>query len=428
MSTREMREKRAGLIGQARVILDKARGEKRDMSAEETQTWEALMADVDKIGKDVEREERLGALEDDLGKTGRQAMRPEADGAVVDLPEFQSRTLRQVDDAKKLGSLARLLSGPARIGFRRWIEGGLSHEALRPDEFRALQADSDVAGGYLLAPLQLLDRVIMAMDNAVWMRQWGTIFPVTSAESLGAPVLEADPADADWTSELATGSEDSTMAFGRRDLHPHPLAKRIKVSRKLLRKVPDADGLVMDRLAYKFGVSWEKAALTGTGAGQPLGVFTASANGISTGRDVSTDNTTTALTFDGLTNAKFALKGQYWPRARWLFHRDAVKMISKLVDGNGQYVWRESTRVGEPDRLLGLPVFMSEYVPNTFTTGLYVGIVGDFSYYWIADSLAFEVQRLVELYAESNQVGIIGRWESDGMPVLEEAFARVKLA
>ncbi len=39
-----------------------------------------------------------------------------------------------------------------------------------------------------------------------------------------------------------------------------------------------------------------------------------------------------------------------------------------------------------------------------------------------------EVQRLVELYAATNQVGLIGRMESDGMPVLEEAFARVKLA
>jgi hypothetical protein len=38
------------------------------------------------------------------------------------------------------------------------------------------------------------------------------------------------------------------------------------------------------------------------------------------------------------------------------------------------------------------------------------------------------VQRLNELYAETNQVGFIGRLETDGMPVLEEAFVRVTLA
>ena len=39
-----------------------------------------------------------------------------------------------------------------------------------------------------------------------------------------------------------------------------------------------------------------------------------------------------------------------------------------------------------------------------------------------------ELQRLAELYAETNQIGFIGRQEVDGMPVLEEAFARLKTA
>ena len=52
--------------------------------------------------------------------------------------------------------------------------------------------------------------------------------------------------------------------------------------------------------------------------------------------------------------------------------------------------------------------------------------VGDFSYYHIVDALNMQVQRLTELYAESNQTGYIGRAEVDGMPVLEEAFARLK--
>jgi len=160
---------------------------------------------------------------------------------------------------------------------------------------------------------------------------------------------------------------------------------------------------------------------------QPLGLFTASANGVTTARDVSTGNTTTSMTFDGLIEAKFSLKGAYWNRADWLFHRDAVKQIAKLKNGEGDYIWRESVRVGEPDMLLGRPVMMSEFAPNTFTANLYVGMLGDFSQYWIADALDFQVQVLKELYAETNQTGYIGRLESDGMPVLAEAFARVKL-
>ena len=85
-------------------------------------------------------------------------------------------------------------------------------------------------------------------------------------------------------------------------------------------------------------------------------------------------------------------------------------------------------REGEADLVLGLPMTISEWAPSTFTTGEYVGILGDFKHCWVADALSMQVQRLNELYAETNQVGFIARLETDGAPVLEEAFVRVKLA
>lgn len=427
----ELRQKRAGLVAAARAILDGAEGAKRELTQEEQNNWDGLMNQVTTLGQSIEREERQLALEGDLGQSANRAARPDVgDEGGADVPQFESRGMRSANGAhpewRSSPEWQRVMDTVTPAygqGFRSFLRTG----RVAP-ELRALQVDSDTAGGYLLAPMQFVDQLIKAIDDLVFIRQWATVLAVPNAESLGVPTLEANPADADWTSELATGSEDSAMNFGRRQLQPKPLAKRIKVSRKLLMKVPNAEALVRDRLAYKFGITFEKACLTGTGAGQPLGVFTASALGISTGRDVSTGNTTTEIRTDGLINAKYALKGQYWPRARWLFHRDGMKQIAKLKDGNGQYLWRESVRAGEPDRLLNAPIFMSEYAPNTFTTGQYVGIIGDFSNYWIADSMAFEIQTLFELYAETNQVGMIGRLESDGQPVLEEAFARVALA
>jgi len=127
--------------------------------------------------------------------------------------------------------------------------------------------------------------------------------------------------------------------------------------------------------------------------------------------------------------ALYSLKEQYQKTASWMFHRLAVKMIRKLKDGEGRYLWQPSVTAGQPNTILDRPYFQSEYAPSTFTTGLYVGIVGDFKQYHIAEVTgALEVQRLTELYAETNQIGYIGRMEADGMPVLAEAFARVKLA
>jgi len=398
MNERELLAQRATLINQARSMVEKSNVEKRDFSTEEQTNYDAIFADIAKIDVKIDNLRKLGTV--DTEERSTQAMRPEGarDAAVVDA-EKQSRAMTAF----------------MRTG------------AMQP-ELRALQADSDVAGGFITTPQQFVNRLIKAVDNLVFIRQWATPNTVVSAQSLGLPYLANDPDDADWTSELGTGNLDSTMSFGKRELFPHALAKRIKVSNKLMRLSPDVEALAISRLAYKFAVSFEKAAMTGSGANKPLGVFTASTDGISTGRDVSTDNTTTAFTVNGLKNAKYALKGAYWPTAKWLFHRDAVKMLAKLVDGQSRYLWQPSIQLGQPDMLEGLPLFTSEYAPNTFTTGLYVGMLGDFSYYHTADALDFSMQRLNELYAETNQTGFIGRLETDGMPVLEEAFVRVKLA
>lgn len=411
-----LRDKRGQLVADARAMLDKAETEKRKLSPEEEVTYKKLFDDQDAIRAQIEREEQLteaerqSAAQSEAGREAAAAAARAAGGA-----------------AAAPGARANPRGTPEyREAFRRFVIGG--RDTLSAAEVRALQADSDPAGGFAVAPEQFVKDLIIFVNNQVLIRGLATKFTLDSAQSMGAPSLETDIADADWTSELATGGEDSAMAYGKRELHPRPLAKRIKVANKLLRLSPDAETLVRERLAYKFGVAQEKAFMTGTGASQPLGVFTASAMGITTARDVSTGNSTTAPSFDGLISAKYALKPQYWEKASWIMHRDVVAVVAKLKDGEGQYLWRQSVRDGEPDMVLGRPLLMSEYAPNTFTTGLYVGILGDFSRYWICDAIDLQVQRLVELYAETNQTGFIGRLETDGMPVLAEAFVRVKLA
>ena len=410
-TVRELREERVKLVQRARQIIEKADEEKRGLNQEEQNNYDEAMKAVQDLGADIERREKLANLEAELAKETRSAIREGGNGG-------GNGGAGESDEEKRAKEY--------RAAFQSYLRSGLQNMAMH--EVRALQAANDTLGGYLIPPQEFVNTLIKAVDNAVYMRQWATVHTLTTSDSMGAPSLDADPSDPTWTTELDTGTEDSSMAFGQRELEPQPLAKLIKVSRKLLRLTPSVEQLVIDRLSYKFGVTWEYAALLGSGAKQPLGVFVASNDGIDTSRDVSTGNTTTSIQMDGLKAAKYTLKGAYWPRARWLFHRDAVKQIAMLKDTTNQYLWQPGVRVGEPDRLLNFPYYMSEYAPNTFTTGQYVGVLGDFSYYWIADALNVEVQRLNELYARQHQVGFIGRLESDGMPVLAEAFVRVKLA
>jgi hypothetical protein len=46
-----------------------------------------------------------------------------------------------------------------------------------PDELRALQADNDVSGGFLVAPQQMVNDLIKFKDNLVFMRGLATKTP-----------------------------------------------------------------------------------------------------------------------------------------------------------------------------------------------------------------------------------------------------------
>lgn len=413
----EKKKERQKLIVANRAMIDTAEEEKRAFTAEEDEQYNKRDGDIDKLEGEIQRLQKQLDRERELGEKEESENRGnEERGEKRTLAQaLQDRSIENIRDTEEY-----------RNAFGDWLARGA--EAITAEEYRAMQADSDIGGGYLVAPQQMVMELLKEVDDIAVIRQYARTHQLTKAASLGVPTLDKDADDWDWTAELRTGSE-TEIEFGKRELRPHPLAKRVKISNTLLRKAAmGPEQIVRERLAYKLGITQEKAYMTGDGVQKPLGVFTASADGISTDRDVSTGNTGTEIMPDGLIEAKYTLKQAYWSRARWIFHRDALKQIRKMKDGNGQYIWQPGISGGAPDRILELPYTASEFAPNTFSSGLYVGILGDFRYYWIVDALDMAIQRLVELYAETNQTGFIGRYEGDGMPVLEEAFVRVKLS
>ena len=407
----ELRDQRGRALQEARSIAEKAAGEKRVKTDDEQRQYDLHIGDVSKLGKEIDDEVRLLETERELATV---AVRTAAK---------QSGTEKPVEDKFTINFRKMILDG----------ERSLNNEELHSlkkelVESRGLSAGTDVKGGFTLTPEEFINDLLVNVKDKVFMRQLAKVIPLKGAMSCGVPTLDTDVGDADWTPEIGTVSEDDNMRFGKRSLTPHPLSILVKISEPLLRNSAlNPESLVMDRMAYKFGVAMEKAYLTGNGAQQALGVFTASDDGIPTTRDVSEGNTATEIKADNLIAVKYSLKAQYMGTAQWLFHRDAIKMLAQLKDGEGRYLFDLATKSGVPDMLLGRPLSMSEFAPNTFTASQYVGIFADFSNYWIADSLALQFRRLNELFALNNQVGFIGRMETDGMPVLAEAFTRVKL-
>jgi len=401
MDLRELKVKRATAIEGARAVLNTADAEKRDCTAEEKGQIKKWTDEARLISEDIK-------VREDLIEQERRV-------AASVVPEVAVKT----DDQK---------SALALQGFNTYLRSGRIGSGEGSQEFRTLQQNLDTAGGYLVPPEQFKADIIKGLDNAVFMRQLATVIPVTSAKSLGIPSLDTDVSDADWTPELGSISKDTSLAFGKRSLTPHKMTKYISITQELIdgSAIP-IETFVKSRLIYKKGVTEENAYLNGTGDQQPLGVMVASAQGINTDRDLATGNTATSLTLDNLKRNKYNIDAAYRAKANWIFHTDVALEIALKKDADGRYMWVDSITANEPSTLFGIPVRESSYMPSTLTPGLYVGILGDFSYYWIADNVNMLIQRLVELGALTDEIYIKLRAFTDGMPMLGAPFSRVTM-
>jgi len=380
------KERRAKLIAELRAMHELAQKENRAFTDDESKAFAEKEAEVRKLSAEIAAEEREAMLK----------------GFTTELPKEEGESRGEVSDKMK--------------EFRNYLLNG---------EKRDISVGS---GGGALSPQEFVAEIIKGVENDSPLYGLVRKFPLSEAKSLGAPYEAADASDASWTAEVPVSdiTADATLAYSLRELSPNTLVKLIKISDKLVKvSALPIEQIVKEKITEKLVAAFENGITVGTGSGQPLGVFTASANGVPTSRDVTTAGAT--LASDDLIKTKMSLKPAYRRKARWVMSTDILTDCLLLKDKNDQYLWRPGLRDGDPDTLLSLPVIESAYAPSTKTSGSYIAVLGDFSYYWWAYVDGIEIKNLVELFALKNQLGFKGTAYADGAPVLAEAFSRVKV-
>jgi len=194
---KDLRERRGRLVADMRGLLDAASAETRDLTTEEQSRYDEMFAEQERVGAQIAREERQQDLDRRMAETAAHGTN--GDG---------SQSGAETRDAPREDRANPRATPEYRAAFARFLRGGVG--VLAGEELRALQAGADVDGGYLVAPQQFVTELIKAVDDQVAIRGLARTFQVPQAASMGAPSLDADPADADWTTELQTGSEDAT--------------------------------------------------------------------------------------------------------------------------------------------------------------------------------------------------------------------------
>ena len=293
-------------------------------------------------------------------------------------------------------------------------------------EFKDIQADNATSGGYLVAPRRVVNRLLKNVDDAVMIRRYATVERVGRGQSLGVVTLDDDFSDVEWVAELS-GGEDDELTFGDRELEPHPAAKVVKISNTLLAAPGmNSENIVMQRLQYRYQATQEKHYMTGSGARKPLGIFTPSADGYPTSRDV-TGGTANKIDYALIMQMIYNQKEAYWANSRFVFNRQIVEDIRSIQNPNGQYLWQPNFQQGQPQTISGFPFIMSEFAPAGDASGEYVGFFGDLRFYWIVDALNMTIMRNPYKFMEKNQTAFYSRYEGDGQPVLAESGTRAKL-
>lgn len=387
----ELREKRAKAWDAAKAFLD-ARAKDGVLSPEDNATYDKMLADVDAMARQI-------AIEEDRVARDAEMSRP------------TSAPLTEKPGAQGAKPVSPRATTEYRADFLNILRG-------RAPVNNVLSTSPDTDGGYLV-PTEFETQIVTGLEEANIIRSIAKTINTSAERKIP---IAATHSTAQWTAENAAYTE-SDPTFAQKTIDAFKLTDLVKVSVELLQdSMFDLESYIAREFARAFGIAEEEAFCVGTGTGQPTGIFTASGGTVGV-----TAGSATAITVDNLIDLIYALKSPYRRNAVFLMKDVTVSALRKLKDSNGAYLWQPSVQAGQPDRLLGYPLYTSPYVPAAEAGALPIAF-GDFTNYWIADRMGRTVQRLNELYAGNGQVGFIAAERVDGKVILAEGIQLLKMA
>lgn len=329
----------------------------------ETEVNSILASDQISAESEARADELLNELKDLNEKRSAAALRE----------RFASHAVTQkvVAEKREQGEEWRS-SGEYREQFLGWLKGG------RAPEQRELITS---ANSNILIPKLYEDGILKYMMAQSVIRNLADLKTgVQGYATLRYNTLSTADYTSAWT-QPDTGTTARTSidpGFAEVPLAPVPCLPFTQVSQQLMRQANfDVEAEVMDNLQRQLSKNLEWGYIGGTGTNAPKGIFTVNAN---TQQVTATSASTTraAAITAGATLAKLRemryekLPAAYWGSSAWIIPQDVYASIAALTVNNVPLFIPSADAVGQAGAgftLMGLPVYVTEYLPAHISTG-----------------------------------------------------------
>ncbi len=375
---KELREKQATIVTEARERLDQINAATDEARAKELEAaHDAAMAEHDRLEKLIEREERLASLEK-RSEEERARKRP------VSTNDGEGRGQDEGDKLEYRHVFHKFLaSGADPMELTSEERAVLKAGVVSKEEFRTQVTTSGGPGGYTV-PVELADQIIKTMKD------WGpmydedicTVLNTASGNQINLPTVDDTAVTAEKHTEGTAltddGGKDATFAQKRLDAYVYD-TEFVKFSMELAQdSVFNMESLLGTLLGERLARIANKELTVGDGTGDPNGVATASSLG-------KTAAATAAITADEIIDLLHSVNSAYRrsPKARFMFADTTLAAIRKLKDGQGNYLWQMGdVKTSQPGTLLGYAYSINDDM-DSLAAAKKVMLFGDFSKYFV---------------------------------------------
>lgn len=412
----QLNERRMTVWNEAQRFLDDIQRRGGDMSAADTAQWGRyndeltdLADEVDKVVARETREAEGAALRDTLpGVFG--------DARPVDHADAALRSVLRGDIDPKTGRPATLTLPLEKVAKER----SLLRQGADAHEIRQLVWDTGSVGSAVPVSMARTLYEYLEASNAMF-RAPTTRINTSAGEPMDFPKLTAHSI-ATQVSGQGTQFAGTDPTFNKVRFDAYKYGQLVRVSNEV---VSDTAVDIVRFLGRDLGRALGRVIATdlvvGSGTGEPRGIMTALAgNGAGS---VMTGGTAIGPSYNFLIDMQYGVVDEYrmHDSVGWLLRDSTAGTIRKLRDGAGGTVgaalWQPSLTQGisggEPDRLLGDPVFRDSNVAAQGSNAR-LAAYGDFSAYYIRTVGDVVIERSDDRYFDTDEVAIRAKWRVDG--------------